>query len=494
MNIHLKICLIGAVFFAKSAHGQVAWKEGITRELPEWFFGVNGNMGTVNLPWDNARNIESFKQLGARSIRYPAGTIANTWDWDKGWMDDKVADSLLIDWVVSQGWKTAPVRYPLSNFKKAIDASGAMPVYVLNMLSKDLEHSLRGLRQAKALGLPVRFIEMGNELYFNLKLEVGRYPTPEDYGKTCFAWIKAIKQEFPEAKCAVVSWEAVRSERHKNWTERVLKYATNADAVVFHVYTPFGLGGGRERVNNQAGQEGLTSGDSLSKDPAVRQQQELTLLQQPAVWEQVLHTADEAALRYKAMRVPMDKAIWATEFNVRADNSAIRGTWGNTLFIFRFYQHFLASPQIQMTHYHNIQGIPFGAYFSNQDGFRHLKTVHMKSTPGALTAGGMALHLLANASAGANRATAIHLATTDDAQSKNLGWLLEGTDKKMLLINDSEKPVRLIAGKLAGSKGTIYRAGLTHYVNGWEGIEIMSEVAKNDLTLPPFSVSIWQVN
>ncbi len=63
------------------------------------------------------------------------------------------------------------------------------------------------------------------------------FPTPEDYGKTSKIWIDSIKAEFPDAKCAVIGTTINRKSRHKNWTERVLNYASNADAVTWHIYT-----------------------------------------------------------------------------------------------------------------------------------------------------------------------------------------------------------------------------------------------------------------
>lgn len=475
--------------------------KGASRPIAHHFAGVNGNAGTINMPWNNPQLLAGFVRTGANSIRYPAGTIANTWDWDRGWIDPTVPDSLLINWVVSERWKEANVRYPIEHFAVAIKASGAEPVYVLNMLSKDLEHSLRGLRRAKAAGLPVRYIEMGNELYFNLKLETARFPTPEDYGKTCYQWIAAIKKEFPEAKCAVVSWEQVRGERHKQWTERVLQYATNADAVIFHVYTPFGIDGARERTNNQAGQEGLTETSPLSKDPAERQRQELALLNDPTAYNRMLLTGFSVAERHKHMRVPADKEIWATEFNVRSDSSAIRGTWANTLFVSTFYVSYLQNPQIVLTHLHNIQGPIFGAIFSNENGLRHLRNERIKTTPSTLTAGGLALHFFAALTRNGGTLTSLQFANNPTLLPNNAqsfpalhGWLVNsGKKTKGLLINYSAQP-QTISGKplLKGLRYISYSAPLQHYVLDVEGLTKSKGKADQTIILPPFSITVLE--
>ncbi|WP_304063680.1 hypothetical protein [Pedobacter glucosidilyticus] len=488
-------------FLAITAYAQeIKLSKGVSHNVKSNYVGLNGNVGTNNMPWDNNNLLNGFVKSGARTIRYPAGTIANTWDWDRGWIDPTVPDSLLINWVVSEGWKNFKISYPLENFKKAIDASKAEPVYVLNMLSKDLEHALRGLRRAKALGLPVRYVEMGNELYFNLKLEMSRFPTPEDYGKTCYEWIKAIKEEFPEVKCAVVSWEAVRSERHKNWTERVLKYATNADAVIFHVYTPFGLDGAQERANNQAGQEGLTTGGNLSNNLKLRQQQELALLNIDSNFQKMMLKALEVANRHKEMRVPLDKKIWATEFNVRADNSAIRGTWANTLFISTFYLAFLKNPQIEITHFHNIIGPIFGALYNNDRGFSHLQNEKIISKPWSLSAGGLAMKTFAQLTEIGGEATEIIfknntlLASNQHHSLQALqGWVINNSSSsRAIIINFSSQRKKItIPDFLHKHHYSMQSAVLQHYVMDIEGLKIMTGITAKELFLEPYSITTF---
>jgi hypothetical protein len=502
MNRKLLHTILICGFISSQVSGQVSKvRPGSSYKIEPYYIGVNGNVGTQHMPWNNQELLTGFVNSGARSIRYPAGTIANTWDWDKGWIDSTVPDSLLINWVRSEGWKNFKISYPLENFKKAIDATGAEPVYVLNMLSKDLEHSLRGLRKAKALGLPVRYVEMGNELYFNLRFEMQRFPTPEAYGKTCFEWITAIKREFPEARCAVVSWEMVRSERHKNWTSRVLQHATNADAVIFHAYTPFGIDNATERANNQAGEEGLTVGGVLDKDPSVRQSQELTLLKEPKIFNKMILTALEVANRHKKMSVPADKRIWATEFNSRSDNSSVRGTWANTLFISAFYLAFLENPQVEITHYHNIIGPLFATFFTNKNGFNHLLNTKIASKPGTLTAGGFAMNAFARATNLGGMATrlefennAVLIKNDENVLHTLYGWsVLNGNKGKAILINfSSEQKAVSLSEVMKGWKYTHYTAPLEHYVMSDQGLTKRSGEIKDTLNLSPYSITILE--
>ena len=179
---------------------------GDARPLAPHYIGLNGNVLAYHHPWrEHPVLLEGFKRTHVQLFRYPAGTIANTWDWDEGRLDPLVPDEDLIDWVVLDRRNHPDKRYPLEDLAVLHRETGADVVFVLNMLTRDLDHSLRGLRRARDLGIPVRYVEMGNELFFNLPLESRRFPTPEDYGRISSEWIAAIKAEFPGLKCAIVA-------------------------------------------------------------------------------------------------------------------------------------------------------------------------------------------------------------------------------------------------------------------------------------------------
>ncbi|GAA4468863.1 hypothetical protein GCM10023189_54910 [Nibrella saemangeumensis] len=492
----MKILLVvTACLLATLGQAQIPVSVGPAHRIrPEWV-GVNGNVTGQNMPWNNPALVNGLKKTGAGTIRYPAGTIANYWDWDIGWIDPAVPDSLMIRWVVQQGLNRSHDRYPLENLAKALRETGVTPVFVLNMLSKDLDHSLRGLRKAKALGLPVRFVELGNELYFNLPYESRVFPTPEAYGQTCRNWIEAIKREFPGVQCAVLGTELARNDRQRDWTRRVLAQVPNADAVIFHVYTPFGLDGIAERANNNAGQEGVTNGPN--RQPlADRQQTELTLLNDAGAYARMINTAFGAARRLRGMNTPADKEIWATEFNVRADSSAVRGTWANTLFVTAFYLSFLESRQVTLTHYHNIQGNTFGALYNDNRAFGHVVHTKLSNRRGALSAGGMALSVFAEQTQGANSARPLTFGngltlqpTGGSAFPALQGWLFN--TGKGLIVNFSGQPQTI---DVSGQEGlSTYRqlaGGLSQYVQDVDGLDLTTGSISKTLRLPPYSITL----
>ena len=99
------------------------------------------------------------------ALRYPGGTIGNYWDWEKGGIDESVPEDQMIKWVVEQGLQTSPNRYNLENLAK-ITSKGITPVFMLNMLSKGLDHSLEALRTADSLGIRCKIHRTGKRIVF----------------------------------------------------------------------------------------------------------------------------------------------------------------------------------------------------------------------------------------------------------------------------------------------------------------------------------------
>ncbi|WP_194768601.1 hypothetical protein [Tamlana sp. I1] len=498
--------LLASCLITSCANDKTLVTSGFERTIYPDMIGVNGNLIAFNQPWDNANLVNAVGDLQVPNFRYPAGSLGNYWDWDTGWIDKSVPDSLMIKWVAEKGLKESTDTYTLENFAKGQKKLGFTPVFMLNMLSKDLAHAVRNLLRAKKLGLPVKYIELGNELYFNLPFEMSVYPTPEDYGKTCQIWIDSLKQHFPNAKYAVLGTDLERRARHTDWTRRALKYCNNADAVIFHKYSPAGIDGSKEIKKITAGTEGTS--DALtatrkapSKELKVRQEWEIGLLQNDSAYANMLQTAHEAAYSYTKVNVPVGMEIWATEFNMRDDRSAIRGTWANTLYISKYYEEFLNSP-VSLTNIHNISGDLFGQIFSDDTQLDFIKWKHVKSKPWQLTAAGISTHLFANASKGMTLAKKLAFSKSFDItndrgdQVETLGgWLFENeSSKKMLLINYSRKDIALdLSSYPFLEKATQYFSPIDTYItNGFSDVKKEEGSIKREVTLKPFSITIIQ--
>ncbi len=475
--------------------GALTSSPGPDRAIRPYMLGMNGNMLSMPDAWSRPEMIEAFRRLHADLFRYPAGTLANTWDWDRGWLDADVPSEDLIDWVRAfDRGPQARQRYPIEEAAKMHRGTGATIVFVLNMLTRDLEHSLRGLRRARDLGIPVRYVEMGNELFFNLPLESRVFPTPEDYGRESARWIEAIKREFPGVKCGIVAGGRAGHARSDRWTQRALDHCPNADAIIVHTYTPSGLTG-RERRDITAGTEGTTAATNLP--PAERQAREMALLRTREGAAKMMATAYAASQRARAYPRRPDQEVWLTEWNLRGDGDAVRGTWANTLFVLSFYHGMLGYPAVTLSHFHNLIGPNFAALHTGANELRHVAGLSVPTEPFWPTAGGLATALLGRVATGQTVASeiifpdAVRLGDETPALPGVWGWTFTGprgvTGLLVNLTADSAT-VRRPARWTVESRLEVLAAPLDRYIANRDSVASSLLAAGDELTLPPYSV------
>ncbi|MFS4418734.1 hypothetical protein [Maribacter sp. 2307ULW6-5] len=454
----------------------------------------------MDSPWDNENLVAVTERTNIRTLRYPGGTIGNYWDWDTGGLDKNVPDSLMIKWVVTNNLRESKNRYTLENLAELYKKTGITPVFMLNMLSKDLDHSIRNLKRAKAMGLPVKYVEMGNELYFNIPFPLLRFPTPEIYGETCQEWIAALKKEFPDAQFAVVGTSMTRHPRQVDWNKRVLDKCNNADAITLHSYSPSGLDGRLERRKTVPGSEGLgaqkTATRQAPKDITERQKWELELLKDQKAYTNMLTTATKTLKKIDNFHIPDDMDLWVTEFNIRDDNSVVLHSWAQTLILTEYYFKLLAS-NARISSMHNLVGPLFGMVHTDTLSYAHLTLNEVSSTPHTLSAGGMASKLIGDAMKGMEKAAQMDFNTaptlTDD-RNENFpsvkGWMFaSGTEKRGIIVNFGFDE-QILA--LKGSTGSVdYFAGdPASPVIGFEHLDRTSNNFQEAVRLPPHSISI----
>src|SRR5713101_1105628 len=128
-------------------YGTVTTKNGATRQIAPYFLGYN-NFPIHSPSWDNPDVVNAAVQFKPGTLRYPGGTVANFWDWQNGWFLPGAPSSFL----------NAPRSiYRLQELQIAVQATGAIPIYVLNMLTSDLSTQIDMLSTAHIMGLPVQF-------------------------------------------------------------------------------------------------------------------------------------------------------------------------------------------------------------------------------------------------------------------------------------------------------------------------------------------------
>ncbi|GAB3222689.1 hypothetical protein [Spirosoma arcticum] len=464
-TVKLRTIYLGAsLFIATSLSPVVAQIQihlGKTRPIPTTLFGLNGNITAYDAPFDRPNAVTDLKQTGVALLRYPGGMIANHWNFETGGVDKSEPDADMQPWIVSN-FKNTKRTFTLENYANGLKATGMAPLVVLNMLGKDLEHNLNVLRKLRDLGFPVRHVELGNELYFGLVKMKRVFPTPEDYGRTCQTWIGAIKKEFPDAQCAVIGYYVNGDARNTNWTKRVLSQCTNADAVTFHAYSALGLDGSIKQPDLGLVKDQTTRNPSATRiaptDMAERQRWEIAQLTDSKAIANSLSRVQTSAGTIDELGSPATMPVWITEFNMRADDSAIRGTWLNSLQISTFLTRFLKDPRVNVIMFHNIYSSLFGAVYQNEQELNYLLNEKLTSKPGALTAGGLMMNLYAQTARNMTSATPM---TFDNAPTlandRNetvpglIGWqFANGSQKRTLLVNQTAQN-QVLATDLMGT-------------------------------------------
>ncbi|MGH2926433.1 MAG: hypothetical protein ACRDK1_10750, partial [Solirubrobacterales bacterium] len=274
--------------------------------------------------------------LGPGAIRVFGGTTANYWDWRSGTLFDRPGVPPRLR-RASRDMK--PIH--LADWARLVRDSGAIPVFDLNLVTSSLDDQLEMLVAAHRLGMPIRWIELGNELYYSAPLVVRAMPTAESYGTKATRWIGAIRDRFPHARFAASGFGYPRrldDERQTGWNRGLRRTLRGESALAFHDYWPPPPG---RRL----------TGTGLSA----------------ALAAPVLAARN---LRAKAIsRLPSGVDAWITEWNF--DHTAkLRGTWANGLAAAEYALELLAEPAVSQEDLHPmVHGTPLAALFGNSQGF-----------------------------------------------------------------------------------------------------------------------------
>jgi hypothetical protein len=129
-------------------------------------------------------------------------------------------------------------RFTLADLAAAYRNSGAIPIFDLNVMTATLASQIDMLKKAqRSYGLPVRYVELGNEFYLSDSDYVKAFPTARDYGKVVASDVKALHQAFPGVLVAAVGSSAHGTARAAGWNTGLLSMATGAgkpDAITLH--------------------------------------------------------------------------------------------------------------------------------------------------------------------------------------------------------------------------------------------------------------------
>ncbi|MGL4884436.1 MAG: hypothetical protein ACRC8K_25790, partial [Waterburya sp.] len=165
----------------------------VSRPLPENYACFNVNSLLVK-SWSNPEFQQAVRQVNPKLLRIPGGTESNYWDWQKGGLVKNVREAM-AGYPIN--FRNKDLKYDaskLEDLQGGIKETNTEPIFVLNLATSSLESQLEMLRTARNLGMSVKYIELGNEFYFDVSNYKRVFPTSADYAQTASEWIVAIKQ------------------------------------------------------------------------------------------------------------------------------------------------------------------------------------------------------------------------------------------------------------------------------------------------------------
>jgi hypothetical protein len=356
-----------------------AWSKGAPGVTIDTFFGYNlGDHAAKVGPWADPAFLAGVAALRPSTLRFPSGTAANYWDWKQGCENSPKPNC-------KNGAST------LELFAPSAIAANSTVVFVLNIMTDTLTSQLAFLARAEALGLPVRFVELGNELYNNDADYVAAFPTGKDYGATASKWLAAIRAVYPRAAMSVVGVPSYRSgnnPRTTSWNSALFGSfvgGRQGDGVTMHEYDATGV-----------------SGTTFGKADVG------TMLATPF--------ATQARIAAAIPALPAWASVWITEYNLlysasKPDVPAF-GTWAHGLYVTTESILFANTPRIasgRINRHCTLGYADDGALFEDTTSFdfdmspdKTLVTVAY-----GLSAAGASLSLFGNASYGMSSAAPI---------------------------------------------------------------------------------------
>ena len=195
------------------------------RRLPLPFLGANmGAACVIQHPEPIPDFLAALPALGLSTIRFPSGTYGNWFNWSSGQMLPPYKEA------------TAPTS--LADLAALLRAAGpsARPIFMLNLLTMDLDSQLALLRAAKAAGLDTSLVELGNEFYLQGNSAYTKaFPTGAAYGRVVNDYVAAIRREFPATSIAIVCTPSFQGaqEAPQSWNEDLFSALTPGVSGIF---------------------------------------------------------------------------------------------------------------------------------------------------------------------------------------------------------------------------------------------------------------------
>ncbi len=354
----------------------------------------------------------------------------------------------------------------MSDYANIMHATGAVPIFDLNVVTSNLQDQLAMLHDAANRGLPVQYVELGNELYDPAYPTYAQeFPTGADYAAAMNPWIAQLHQEFPGVQVAVSAWDDSNPmtprlpARIRGWNQRLLSVVRGEDAIVLHTYWNL--------------PPGVIPGTPESVQPALHAGAQR--------WQ--------AVAKIDLPEIPRGVTAWFTEWNINGSpyqgyRGPLRENWAHGLSVAWFALSTAADRRVGFSVHHDVLsgGATATIYNGDRDTIRY-----------GFSADGEALAPIYEAF---KNATTVGALSVDDPADV-LAVAVRSDHERVVAVNLSNAPhdvkVSLaIPAPIAVHTVTSDAATVFNGASSGPNAPTISDttVTSNDITLAPYSVTV----
>lgn len=443
--------------------------QGILAQLSETSRQIRPDMvcidtsALLDLPWSTQSLVEGIQSLHISTVRIPGGEPAGYWQWQTG---EVLPDETRTESVNKEN--------SLERYLATMMATETSPILVLNMITADLQDQLAMLQAVGQSGLPVRYIELGYDLYQGgLESNYGKaFPTGSDYTAVAEEWVAAIRSQFPEVEIALVaaSPSPDNNGRIDGWNEAVFALAESQNLAV--ALYPFPV-------------RGLEPGQPFNEE------------QIPAVLRLPFDTWERYTVREQSplATLPSGVPIWLTAYNIPPEpegDPQISEKYGQVLFVLAQSMIFLEDGRVEFMCPYQLMGDRQTAAF-----IRHGQRLDLMPT-------GKAVQILGQTMNGMTEAQKIAFTNvpspngTDQNYPTLVGWMFKDGNGRQtaLLMNLGSERLEINVSNLPADFPRYFQQIIgdpTRRTRNDEGVEIINGdiIEKEFLLLAPYSVTVF---
>jgi hypothetical protein len=514
----------GIVLFAASpeeapGNSAITISQGASRSLSPDFLGFNGDSSSA--AWSNPALLPAISALGPETIRgMYGGTPSNYFNWQTGQAFVASNDPGIS--YIKPGWPNPP--YALTNYVNALKASGADAIFNINIMTYcpvnnadpqstsqagasctqaqacgpnpsqyttsctdtdetwGLDYQVAMLKAAQSMGVPIKYIELGNEVYNTNNADyVYYFPSVQDYINKANAWIPVLKADFPGAQIAVVGEGSCQplTTAAAAWNQAIASGVHGEGGITFHEYYANDIPDG-ESVSNAADLAALLSAPTQNCS---------------GVLQHITSTY-----------LPSGVSAWVTEWDLWSGNTGIvLGSWAHGLMAATYALDLARDPQVELTAKHDLfSNQVYGSLFDSTNGY--VTTAEGGKTIGtpsplpttqafAMTASGFTLSALERSLHGATSTTPLTLSSNPDIAGTSVPGLMGqsftvGGKTNLYFVNLSADSEVINLGSLSGNYSVVqYASDPANFITGNSSIPASLLTATNSLTIPAYSVT-----